>query len=68
MQLAIGISFECEGFAASRLVHDLETNAENVAEYLSDEFGLDFDQILLVDTDDEGDPLVVKHWQSGEDF
>lgn len=58
--LAIGISFDNEGFAASRPVEC--DDQSQVAKYLRSEFGVSFDQILLVKNDD-GWPSVVSHWR-----
>jgi len=50
MFLAIGMSFEHEGFAGSR---DVESeDPQIVSDYLEKEFGILFDQILLVKNDD----------------
>jgi len=59
--LAIGINFEHEGFAASRVV-DLK-DPQEVANYLNKEFQTFFEQILLVQNDE-----VIEHWNLGEDY
>lgn len=63
--LAIGISCEHEGFAASR---ECESNdPQSVAVYLQQEFGISFDQILLVANDTDC-PTVIRHWSIGKDY
>ena len=57
--LAIGISHEHEGFSASRLVG--ETNRNAISVLLQQEFGMEFDEILVVQNDN-----VVDHWREGE--
>jgi hypothetical protein len=63
--LAIGFSAEHEGFCASRYVE--KENAQNVAEYLNKEFGVWFEQILLVKNDDPC-PTVVHHYNIDKDY
>jgi len=63
--LAIGISCEHEGFAASR---SSESNdPQIVATYLETEFGIWFEQILLV-VNDTDCPTVLRHWLIGRDY
>lgn len=63
--LAIGFTTEHEGFCASHLA----TNADpqSVADYLHSEFGVWFEQILLVKNDDPC-PTVVQHWNIDKDY
>lgn len=60
--LAIGISFENEGFAASPVPAEAQ-GAEAVEKYLRGEFGVRFDTILLVQNDE-----VQSTWLSGTDY
>lgn len=65
MYLAIGFSSEHEGFCASRGV---ETDiTQEVANSLYDNFGIYFDQILLV-INDADCPTVKHHWQLDRDY
>lgn len=59
--LAIGINFEHQGFAASRVVDSKEP--QEVANFLNEEFQIFFDQILVVQNDE-----VIEHWNLGEDY
>lgn len=54
--LAIGISYEHEGFSGSRNI--AETDRETVSKILKHEFGVEFDEILVVKNDD-----VIDHWR-----
>ena len=63
--LAIGMSFEHEGFAGSG---DIESkDPQIVSDALEKEFGMIFDQILLVENGDES-PSVVHHWNIDKDY
>jgi hypothetical protein len=64
MFLAIGISCD-EGFTASRSSDS--NNPQAVATYLETEFGIWFDQILLVENDTDC-PNVIFHWTLGRDY
>jgi hypothetical protein len=61
IMLAIGINFEHQGFAASRVVDSKEP--QEVANFLNEEFQIFFDQILVVQNDE-----VIEHWNLGEDY
>lgn len=63
--LAIGFSYEHDGFCGSRLVADYDP--QSVADYLFKEFGIWFDQILLVKNDDPS-PTVQKHFSINRDY
>ena len=63
--LAIGISCEHEGFAASRS-SEADT-PQAVAAYLEKQFGIWFEQILLVINDTDC-PAVLRHWEIGKDY
>lgn len=65
MYLAIGFSGEHEGFCASRGVDT--TAPQEVADYLNKEFGIYFEQILLV-ANDVDCPDVVRHWSINKDY
>ncbi|NDD55186.1 hypothetical protein EBZ39_15205 [bacterium] len=62
---AVGFSAEHEGFCASRSV--ATDVPQSVADYLKVEFGLYFDQILLMKNGDDS-PEVVHHWSIGEEY
>lgn len=65
MFTAIGFSAEHEGFCASREVST--DKPQEVANYLENEFGIWFDQILLV-VNGENAPEVAKHWNIDKDY
>lgn len=65
MFLAIGINFEHEGFAGSRSIES--EDPQIVSNYLEKEFGVLFDQILLVKNDDDC-PRIIEHWNIGRDY
>lgn len=58
--LAIGISYENEGFSATK-VTDL-TDAEKISALLQEEFGMCFDEIIVV-TDAE----LVDYWREADE-
>jgi hypothetical protein len=59
--LAIGVSCEHEGFCASNVSE--MNDPQIVADSLAKDFGLYFEQILLVQNDS-----VVHHWNIDKDF
>lgn len=59
--LAVGISYEHEGFCGSRLTD--QTNPKDVSDFLESEFGLKFDDILIIKNDE-----VIHSWHVDEDF
>lgn len=65
MYLAIGFSGLHEGFCASR--DTTSTDAQEVANHLQSEFGVWFEQILLVKNDTDC-PSVVHHWTLDRDY
>lgn len=65
MYTAIGFSSEHEGFCASREV--TADDPQEIANFLDNEFGVWFDQILLV-VNGENAPEVAKHWNDGKDY
>lgn len=69
MYTVIGFSAEHEGFCASREVgREVSTDKpQEVANYLENEFGIWFDQILLV-VNGENAPEVAKHWNIDKDY
>ena len=62
---AVGFSSEHESFCASRCVNT--DVPQEVADYLKLEFGLYFDQILLMKNGDDS-PDVVYHWNIDKDY
>ena len=65
MYTAVGFSGEHEGFCASRGVSS--SDAQEIANYLKSEFGLWFEQILLMENGTDS-PEVVKHWNIDKDY
>lgn len=69
--LAIGFSAIDEGFAASPLVEKEFDNAQSVSDFLYKEFGIVFDQILVVGCschEPSMQPEVYSHWNLGKDY
>ena len=54
--LAIGIRYEHDGFCSSRVTN--LTDRKEISAFLRKEFGVEFDEILLVQDDQ-----VIDHWR-----
>lgn len=70
--LAIGFSTKDQGFVGSRPISNTDGDSERgsaqvVSDYLYRQFGVVFDQVLVVGPSPEG-PEVYSHWNLGKDY
>ena len=67
MYTAVGFTTTSEGFCASTGFESENPNPQDVANWLKSQFGVWFEQILLMKNGKES-PDVVQHWNIDKDY